>query len=68
MTGTSKQRTDLLPLPFGERAGVRGWTGPILHFSKGLFALIARISAAFQHVDPSPQPSPQRGEGVAHPL
>jgi len=49
----------LLPLPSGERVGVRGQSGEIAAPERASFNAPASTR-------PSPQPSPQRGEGVPH--
>ncbi len=64
MTAMCTQRANMLPLPGGERVGVRGWAGHVLHFIKGPFVPISRKNTALRHAGPSPQPSPRRGEGV----
>jgi len=57
ITAGYREPSDLLPLPSGERAGVRGHAGED--------AASERASNHFPASPaPSPQPSPQRGEGV----
>jgi hypothetical protein len=60
-----QSRAIKLPLPFGERAGVRGQPRERLYLCiRNVKRLLGATREAYDKSGPSPQPPPRRGEGA----